>query len=837
MFKNYLLTAWRQILKNRLFSLINIVGLAIGMMSCILIMLFVRDELNYDRFIPDGERVVRLHSAFYPPGRQPFLTVRSAGRMMEAIRDYASAEVEAGVRIFGNQTTILHDGDAYTDPIAFADGSLFEVIQLPFVHGSAETSFKRPNDLVVTEEIAIKYFGRTDVVGETLVACCMRGQQMPMVISGVIKDVPEASHFSFGLIFYLDPPMFDFAPNILNTWTSVNVYTYFKLREGVTAAQLKERIYTWLDTESIFTENDQVTGKPSDVIKPNVVPLHDLHLHARKDAGNMGDFTTMGDVTMVYTFTSVAALILLIASINFMNLSTAKATKRSHEVAMRKVVGATRTQVAFQFLGEALGIALAALAFALVAVELVLPIYNEAIGKQLSLSLLGDMPLLLSLLASAVVIGLISGSYPAMYVSRFLPARILKSETGPDAQGRISFRTILVVFQFAISIGLIICTIVVYGQTLYAQSVDLGYSKENKLAVTSIDDLASQDQVEPMRAALARLPGVESVVLSSEVPSQDNENNTGFTRTDNDENAAATNPAILNYHSVDFGFFEAYGIAPVAGRLFDRAFGAEQVLALPEDDENAVGKASLVLNESAVRSLGFSSPQAAIGQGVSADVFRVGNYDFTIVGVVPDVYFRSLKFGVRPSVYWISPRAFGAATVTYSGVSTEQLIEQVEALWREQAPQTPVAHQFVSDMLAAQYDQEDRQAQLFAAFAALAVVVACLGLYGLAAFNAEQRIKEIGIRKVLGATVMDIVRLMVWQFSRPVLLANLIAWPVAGYFMLDWLSQFHYRLDDTYVIWTAISAGIAGLLVAWLTVAGRALSAAQGSPIAAMRQE
>lgn len=837
MFKNYLLTAWRQILKNRLFSLINIVGLAVGMMSCILIMLFVRDELSYDTFIPDGERVVRLHSAFFPPGRQPFQTVRSAGRMMEAVRDYASAEVESGVRIFANETTILHEGDAFTDPIAFADGSFFDVLALPFVHGSPETSFQRPNDLVITEEIALKYFGRTDVIGETLVACCVQGEQMPAVVSGVIRDLPENSHMTLGLLLYLEPSMFDFAPNILNTWTSVNVYTYFKLREGATTDQLKERIYTWLDTESIFTENQMVQGKPTDVIRPNVVPLHDLHLHARKDAGNMGDITAMGDISMVYTFTSVAALILLIASINFMNLSTAKAAKRSQEVAMRKVVGATRSQVAAQFLGEALAIAFVALGFALVAVELALPVYNEAIGKQLSLSLIGDLPLLLTLVASAVLVGLVSGSYPAMYVSRFLPARILKSETGADGGGRISLRTILVVFQFAISIGLIICTIVVYGQTVYAQSVDLGYTKENKLAVISVDSLTSADQVEPMRAALARLPGVDSVVLSSEAPSQDNENNTGFARLASDGSFSDGQQTLLNYHSVGFGFLEAYDIEPVAGRTFDRSFGSEEVLPLPEGDEDAVGQASLILNESAVRSLGYSSPEEAIGQPLRANVFRVGNYDFTVVGVVPDIYFRSLKFGVRPSAYWVSPRAFGVATVTYRGVSTEQLIERVEEVWREQAPLTPVAHQFVSDMLAAQYDQENRQAQLFAAFAALAVIVACLGLYGLASFNAEQRTKEIGIRKVLGATVVDIVRLMVWQFSRPVLLANLIAWPVAGYFMLDWLTQFQYRLDDTYVIWTAISAGIAGLLVAWLTVAGRALRAAQSSPIAAMRHE
>ncbi len=836
MFRNYLLTAWRHIMKNRLFSAINVFGLAIGMMSCILILLYVRDELTFDRWLPNADKVVRIHSAFYPPDRPPFLTVRSAGRIKDMLKTYASAEVEEGVRLFNNTTTVLKDGDAFTEQITFVDGSFFKIFDLPFAAGSAETGFTKPLDTVLTEELAIQYFGRTDVVGETMTFCCMQGQPMEAQITGVIKDIPENSHMSLGVVVLMDPTMFDFAPNILNTWTSVNVFTYFKLRDGKTAADLKERYTNWIDTESPFTERTDLPGKPSDYIKPNVMPLLDLHLHARRDAGNIGDLTPMGDINMVYTFSGVAFLILLIASINFMNLSTAKASKRAREVALRKVMGATRRQVAMQFLGEAVAIAALGLLFAFVGVELALPLYNDAIGKSLSFDVLGDLPLLLSLAAVAVVVGLLSGSYPAAFLSRFLPARILKANKSSDVGGASTFRSALVVFQFAISIGMVMCTAVIYGQTTYAKSKDVGYSHEGKLAVTSIDDLPSADQAQVVVQELRKLPGVKSVVLSSEVPSQDNENNTWFQLADGTKAADGSEGVVLNYHSFGFGFLEAYGIQPIAGRTFSPDFGTDEITPIPEG-EDRVGQASIILNESAVKQMGLASPEAAIGQTLRTDVFRAGQYELTVVGVVPDIYFRSLKFGVRPSAYWVMPNAFGAATIDFETNDVSGLMADIERVWREHVPTTPLAHSYVSDMLWAQYASEDAQAKLFAAFSGLAIIVACLGLYGLASFSAEQRTKEIGIRKVLGARVIDIVRLLVWQFSRPVLIANAIAWPVGWYLMSGWLEGFQYRLDSTFIFATALIAGAVALLIAWLTVAGRAAHVAQANPIQALRYE
>ncbi|TNE62499.1 MAG: FtsX-like permease family protein [Alphaproteobacteria bacterium] len=820
-----------------MFSVINVFGLAVGLMSCILIMLFVRDELSYDAWMKDGDRIVRLHSAYYTPDRPPFLTVRSAGRMMEAIRDYAPAQVETGVRMVFDRPTIRVGDKLFNETMALADSTFFDVFDLPFVAGSADTSFLKPYDMVISERMAIKYFGRTDVIGETMTVCCANDQPLEATVSGVLRDLPENSHMAFDFLVLMDPHMFDFAPNILNTWTSVNTYTYFKLQPGATVAELKERLYYWLDNESPFIEMMPEGIKPSQGIKPNLMPVTDLHLHARKDAGNIGDMKALGDINTVYSFTGVAILILVIASINFMNLSTARAVTRAREVALRKVLGASRMQVALQFLGEAVAITALALLFALVGVEIALPYYNEAIDRSLTLNLVGDLPLFASLVAATIAVGLVSGSYPATYLSGFLPARVLKSNKSAGLDGASRFRAILVVFQFAVSIGLTVCTAVVYGQTVYARTMDLGYVHEGKLILRGLNRGELRDQYDALAAELGKLPGVKSVVYSSEAPSEDNENNSGFQLLDTaDTGSTASNQVVLNYHTFGYGFFEAYGIKPVAGRTFDRAFGTDVITPIPEG-EDRVGAATAVINETAMRALGFSRPQEAVGRTLRSNLFRAGNYELTIIGVVPDVYFRSIKFGVRPTIYMNRPDFFRRATITFDTNDVAGLLSGVENVWQRMVPAAPISREFLTDMIGAQYAAEEAQAELFAAFAILAVVVACLGLYGLAAFTAEQRTKEIGIRKVLGATTLDIVRLLVWQFSRPVLIANVVAWPLAWYLMSGWLEGFRYRIGDEYIWMMALAAGAGALAIAWATVAGRAIRVAGANPIHALRYE
>lgn len=834
MFSNYILIAWRNITKKPLFSAINIIGLAIGLMSCILIMLFVRSESGYDTWITDSDRVVRLHTAYHNPGRPSFLTVRSAGMVMPAVRDFMANEVEVGARLFSMNTTIRKDGEGFDDDVLIGEEYFFELFDLPLAHGSLEKSFSKPNDLLVTEETAIRYFGRTDVVGETLTLCCVAGRPIELAISGVLKDLPENTHLDISMLVYMDVQLFSTFDGLLNTWNSVNVYSYFKLREGVSLAHAQSRLDYWLNNESPYAENAKDAGgvmgdrKVTDSVQLRFMPLEKLHLHAHKHAGNIGDFSELGNDRMVFTFSLVALLILLIACINFMNLSTARAGLRAREVAMRKVLGASRGQVAVQFLVEAICLVFIALLLALVGVEVALPFYNQVLDKTIVFDLFLSPDLLLSLAGIVLVVGLGAGSYPALVLSRYMPGRVLKASKSSDSGGSAKLRSVLVVGQFAISIGLLISTSVVYLQTQHANNMDLGYTSDNKLV---LDVGSARDNRDALKSQLEAIADVTGVSYSSEAPSQDNENNTNFTRPGYDNKEPVT--ALLNYYSMGNGFFDDYQVTPIAGRFFNQANSSD---VFTSGNEENWGKGSIVLNQSAVTKLGFDTPESAIGAVIHSN-YGSGMSELRVVGVIPDIYFRSVKFDIRPSVYLLDPNRFRVATISYASNNDKAVREAVEQVWRDVVPLEPVNVRYLNDMLERQYQQENAQMKLLSAFAILAIAVACLGLYGLAAFSAERRTKEIGIRKVMGAEVSDIVKLLVWQFTQPVAIANVIAWPAAVWLMLSWLQQFPYRIDIYWLIPICIGAGVISVLIAWLTVGGNAARVARCAPISALRHE
>ncbi|WP_395340038.1 ABC transporter permease [Ningiella sp. W23] len=827
MFKNYLVTAWRNILKNGMFSAINILGLALGLMSCILISLFVREQVGYDKWLTDSDRVVRMHTAYYRAGTPPFLTVRSAGNFMEAVRDYATAEVEEGTRLISFGASVIKDQNATAERVNLVDPSFFDVFDLPFVYGAKENAFKKPFDLILTEETAIKYFGKTDVVGETLTLCCAGPEPSELTVTGVVKDLPKATHLSLDLIVLVPPALIENNPG-LNTWTSVNVYTYFKMRDGVSIEDFQERLTYWVDNESPLSKDIEPETKVSDGMKHKLMALEDIHLHAKKDAGTMGDLSPLGDATMITAFSIIAGLILVIACINFMNLATARASQRAREVAMRKVLGASRKQVTIQFLGEAVALVFISLLVALVLVELVLPIYNQVLGSKLELSLFTDVSLLGAILAVGLFVGIGAGIYPALYLSRFLPGHILKSNKSSESGKTANFRTLLVVFQFSASIALVICTAVIFTQTRFAQSVDVGYVSDNKL-ILQINGMG--DARESLRQELLNLPEITSVVFSSEAPSQDNENNAYFSLLDGDE--LASQEQIVNYHNMGYGFFEAYEVAPIAGRLFNQDYGSDEI----SDNENGdlPANASAVINESALAKFGFANAQAAIGQTLEANIR--GQQHLTIVGVIPDIYFRSIKFGVRASIYTLNPQRFSVASLSFNTNNPAALRNRIEQIWRELMPTQPISLRFLDGMMEAQYNDERIQSSLFSAFSILVIVIACLGLYGLAAFTTERRTKEIGIRKVMGASVKDIVSLLVWQFSKPVLIANIVAWPLASFAMITWLENFSYRISALYLIPICIGVGFILLMIAWATVGANASAVARANPINALRQD
>jgi len=832
MFQNYLITFWRNIIKNGIFSVINIFGLAIGLMSCILIMLFVRQETGFDNWLKDSDRLVRMHTTYSFPNQEIFDTVRSAGRMMPAIKNYAKTEIETGVRFIQFGMTVRQNEDAFPEDFTMVDSSFFNLFDLPFIHGSKESSFKKPMDLVISEELAYKYFGKSDVIGETLTVCCVAGNTTTLTITGVIKDLPEATHLNTDLIVYLQPALFSEDDGMLNTWTSVNVYSYFKLNPGVKITQLQQRINYWLNNESPLTERfakNSPSGTVTEVFQLKLMAVPDLHLQAKRDAGSMGDLTPMGDRNMIITFIIVAALVLLIACINFMNLSTAKASKRAREVAMRKVLGASRTQVAIQFLGEAIALVLLSLLFALVAVELALPFYNEVLGKELALDLFDEPSLLFSLIGLAICVGIGAGIYPALYLSRFLPGQILKSSKSVESKSSAKFRSILVVFQFATSIILVISTLVVYGQTIFSNTMEVGYESDNKLI---LDIRSAGDNLGSLQQELLNLPEVTNVTFSSEAPSQDNENNNGFKLLESHAEGVSNESLSMNKYNMGYGFFEAYRVKPLAGRLFDENFGSDTIKTVAEGE---VGQSSAILNHSALKKFGFNTPQDAIGKTLATQIR--GMQHLTIIGVIPDIYFRSIKFGVRASVYTLNPDRFRVANISFNTNNVPNLITTIEGVWKNNVPMQPINMQFLSEMMAAQYHDDLTTAQLFLVFSLIAIVIACLGLYGLSAFTVERRTKEIGIRKVMGASVKDIVGLLIWQFSKPVVLANIIAWPIAAYLMLTWLESFPYRIGAIWLVPICLGVGLLSLIIAWSTVGGNAAKVARKNPIKALRYE
>lgn len=847
MFYNYLSIAWRNLVNNGLFSVINIAGLAIGLAACILILLFVREESGFDTWVPDSDRIVRLHTEYSFPGTANFRTVRSAGKMKDALEDYMPSFIEQGTRITPINFTVIREQEAFSENIKFVDPTFFDVLDLPFLHGDKHSAFNSPLDLVITESTAIKYFGRTDVLGETLDVCCVDDVQYSLAITGVVKDLPRNTHLKLDFIVMIKPELFAVFPGILDTFTSVNVYTYFKLHPNINKSAMQERIYYWANNESVFKDMlDQDGGteagmKVTDGVLHRIMPIENIYLDAKPYAGTMGDLAPLGDRTMIRTFTIVAVLLLLIACINFMNLATAKSSKRAKEVAMRKVLGATRSQVILQFLSESVGLVCIALVFALALVEVALPIYSEAIGRTIAFSVLTDWRWSMVFLAMALLIGVVAGLYPAVYLSRFLPSHILSSNKGAESDVSAKIRFALVVFQFSASICLIVCTIIVYGQTTFSNNVDAGYSQRNKLV---LDVGAAGDNKDALRQQLLAHRDITSVVFSSEAPSQDNENNTYFTlqqRAGSKESTVQSQDSqkqLLNHHSMDYGFFDAYDVQPLAGRLFDRHFGADEMTFQDQGSESYLN-ASVILNLSAVKKYGFDSAEQAVGSVLVTDAW--GGHNLKVIGVIPDIYFRSIKFNVRATAYLLNPTRFRVATITYDSKNDDFLLPKlradIEQIWEKTVPMQPIHLAFLNEMIAAQYQSEVVQSKLFTVFSSLAIFIACLGLYGLAAFTAERRTKEIGVRKIMGAEIKDIVMLLMWQFSKPVFIANLLAWPVAIYLMSGWLQTFPYRIDMVWLLPACIIATIVSLIIAWLTIAGNTTKVARANPVNALRCE
>ena len=827
MIKSYILLAVRNIVKDKLYAFINLSGLAIGLAASLLILLFVQSELSYDEWLSDADRIYRLHSRFEIPGRTPFVTVRSAGPMAE-VMPLEFGEIEAAVRLNFVTATVLRDGEPFTQSLALVDPSLFDVLDLPLVAGNRETMLEETGSLVLTETTVRKYFGEAPALGQSLSICCVRSQVVDMKVTGILKDLPENSHLALSMLTPINKEAFANIPWMFESWTSVNNYTYFKLRHGADPAALEARFPAFLD-KHIDVGDDAPVERISEMHTLDLMNVLEIHLNAGPAAGDMGGIKPLGSNATVIGFSLIAALIMAVAAINYMNLATARSAARAREISMRKVLGANRKSIVFQFLGESVLISLLAMFLALMLVEVSLPYFSAFLERTMSLTQFGAWQLVVTLLAIVVGLGVFSGLYPALYLSGFRPVNVLQSDKAGGTAAHFWLRNGLVTFQFAVSIGLIVITLIVFWQTDHAKNMELGFERHNKLVIQNAGQAGGSAEMNALKNEISRHPDVISAVFSSDVPTQNNENNTGVRVPSPD----GTSSYVANLIAVDFGFFESYGISQIAGRLFDEKYGSDRLVGT-DDDEQLV-RASVILNRQAVRQYGLGTPQEAIGRTLLASLFEADNIEFTVTGVVPDIQFRSARYGVRPTLYLVSQQRMGRMTVTFRERDPATFAAEIETIWKGLVPSRPLRTNFLNEMVEAQYVQEDRQTTIFLTFSILAVIIAALGLYGLASYSIERRTKEITIRKVLGARVGDIVRLLMWSLSGPVLIANLVAWPVSGYLMQQWLAGFEHRIAMNPILF--VVAGLAAMVIAWMTVGGHAFRVARAKPANALRYE
>ncbi len=799
MLGNYLRLALRNLLKHKLYTVINILGLAIGLVCCMLIVLFVSDELQYDRYHDNAPRIYRVLEDIYING----VTENSASCPFPVATQMQAEfpDIEATVRFFRPTTTpIVKRGDERfrEKSLFFADSSVFDVFGFTFLKGDPGTALDDPFTIVLTESLARKYFGEEEALGQML-EFVTGGPQSTAKVTGVIADVPHNSHFSFsGLISMATARVFVGNQTFTQQWWWNPCWTYILLPENFPPGRLEEQFPGFV--EKYFPENIR------DGISLSLQPLTDIHLHSQRDL----EIQPNSDISYVYIFSAVALFILLIACINFMNLATARSARRAREVGVRKVMGAQRRQLIVQFLGESILIALLAVLLSAATCDLLLPFFNDFTGKELSVSWLTDWRMLLMLLGLGLVVGTAAGIYPAFFLSSFRPVRVLKGNVSLGMRSGV-LRKVLVTIQFATSIGLLIAAAIVLQQMDYVRQKNLGFDREHIVLIKSEPPLFRR--TEAFKQALLRHASVSGMTTMTETIGTGVQIRQYFP-----EGLSQAEPTALAGLGVDMDFLDVMNIDVVQGRGFSREH--------PSDTLQAY-----LLNETAARKLGWDEPIGKqFGMWLGPNFTRKGR----IIGVVSDFNYASLRHPVESLVIFVFPFINEIAIKLHPG-QLEDGIAAIEQEFQQFCPGIPFDYRFLDSSIENLYRDESRLSELISLFSLLAIFVACLGLFGLASFTVEQRVKEIGIRKTLGASVLNIVLLLSKEFSRLVVLAALVAIPIAWYAMDNWLQDFTYRIN---IGWEPfVLATLVALAVAIATVSIKTIRAALADPVKALSYE
>ncbi|MCO4291838.1 ABC transporter permease [Solitalea sp. MAHUQ-68] len=808
MLTNYIKIAWRNLIKNKTFSLINIIGLATGLACFILISLYVFDELSYDKYNVNADRIFRINSDLKLGSNEMKLAVTSDPMGETLKKDYP--QVEEFVRIYNsNGAKLIKKGNEFIEEqnVAHADSTLFDVFTLPVIEGNAKKALTEPNSVVITASTARKYFGTTAALGKVIEA-----NKTPYKVTAVIKDIPHNSHFNFDFIFSMQNVDYNFG-----TFLSHNFHTYLLLKKG-TNYKAFEKNFAQVIQKYIFPQAKQFMQinsmddfyKAGNKLEYNLIPLTDIHL--KSDRGV--ELAPNGSIQYVYIFSAVALFILLLACINFMNLSTARSSRRAKEVGIRKVLGTERRSLIGQFLTESTLTVIISTVIAVVMVWLVLPSFNELAAKSLSIKNLLGGKMLLFLIILPFVVGAISGSYPAFFLSKFQPIVVLKGKLS-NGMKNSWLRGGLVVFQFVTSIVLIIGTIIVYRQLNYIQTKKLGFDKEQVLIIDRAGAL--QKNVDAFKNEVGNMPGVLSGTVSGFLPvssSWRNDNTFSKETVMNVQNSYSS-----QVWGVDYEYLKTLGMQLSAGRNFSKDFGADS--------------SAIIINESTAQILGYKDP---IGQKVYTlqDTQTGVMIPYTIIGVVKNFHFESLRQNIGPLALILS-KTDGYAAFKVKTKDMQALIQQVETKWKSLAPGMPFSYRFLDDSFDDMYRTEQRVGKIAIVFAMLAIVIACLGLFGLVAYSAEQRTKEIGIRKVLGASAANIITMLSKDFLKLVFVASLIAFPIAWYAMNKWLQDFVYRIEIGW--WVFVLAGLTALVIALVTLSFQSVKAALANPVKSLRTE
>ena len=827
MWRHYLQSAAYAIRSRPGEAVIKLIGLAIGFAACLTVLVYVDYERNWDRWVPDSENIYQLQSrvAEGEGGEPSELQMSSyvAGKALK--KDFP--QVRAAVFALPSSASVLRGGEALpAEDLLYVDGPFFDVLPLPLAKGDPRTALTRPGTLVVTQTEARRLFGAADPVGR-IVTLSEGGRQTDHRVTGILRDLPKNSHLKIGMLARFDPAShYADRPQFMTEWGWIAGWNYVALRAGADPSEIETALPAW-ERRNIPDQDvagrKRNEGKTSDWLLTNI---RDVHLGSAQTAA----MRPGNDRRTIATFTVVALLILAMACFNYGNLATARASQRGREVALRKVLGAHRRQLFVQFTVESLLVASFAMLLALALVELLLPALAGFLDSDLHLRYLGSGGMLLVILGLVALAGAAGGIYPAIHVSRLQPGQVLKAnKSAAEAPSAGWLRSALVVGQFAVSIGLIVCTFIVYTQVMHARTSDPGFAREGLLQI-DISDPAAAARGEALALELGRMDGIVAASRTEIGIATGRQVNTEVMLPGNDK------PVPISSYAADENFLRTMGMTVLAGRSLslNRQLDKDPRGEKATSEENralAARGLNVLVNALAARRLGFADPARAVGAQM-----RLGDagIPLTIVGVVRDARLRTVYEPIEPMMLRLGDSGFTTLVARYRG-DPGSLRQRIEQTWRRLLPKIPPTVEFADEILADIYRPEEARAQVFGGFAALAIVIAALGLFGLAAFTAERRTKEIGIRKVLGARSRDIVALLAWQFSKPVIIANLVAWPFAWWAMRDWLNSFDSRVPLGPVPF--LVAGFLALAIALATIASHALRVARANPIHALRSE